>query len=259
MMQGILFPLKMKHVTRKPTLALAAALCVGLAGAQVGCNVAGFAAAALPPPTIEASYQDLGGHSAAVIVWAAPEIQADYPALTRQIGQRLQTYLETARDDGNRTTRDALEGMSFPLPSSSYVRAFKNDPTLAYAPPEEIASLAGAERVVYVEITRFTTGGGAAAGLVRGLAEVNLTIYEVAEPVVADDETSLASNRGTAEPAATEGYREAAIIFAYPPDGPSEGSARLAPADAYRGLALEVTDGVAERLVEHRGPDRLSS
>ena len=188
MMQGILFPLKMKHVTPRPTLALAAALCMGLAGAQVGCNVAGFAAAALPPPTIEASYQDLGGHSAAVIVWAAPEIQADYPALTRQIGQRLQTYLETARDDGNRTTRDALEGMSFPLPSSSYVRAFKNDPTLAYAPPEEIASLAGAERVVYVEITRFTTGGGAAAGLVVDephtlLAQALAECVEVADAV----------------------------------------------------------------------------
>ncbi len=216
-----------------------------------GCNVAGFAAQALPPPTVEAAYQDLAGQSVAIVLWASPEIDVDYPALTRQIGRRLEDYLKGARDSGNRTTRESLAGMTFPLPSDSFVKAFRNDPSLASATPKEIASLAGADRVVYIELNSFTTGGGAAAGLVRGLAQANLAVYEVADPITTEAEASLAAKRGQSG-SVVEGYREDGITFVYPPKGPAEGSNRLTPEAAYSGLTLAIADGIAQRLVEHR-------
>lgn len=225
-------------------------LCVSLfalAGAA-GCNIAGAVASKLPPPTVKPAYEGLANESTAVIVWAAPEVAVDYPGLAVQIGKRIEQNLKSARDAGGRGAQETLENLSFPYPTESFVRYFKEDPTLSMMPSRDIAALAGTSRVIYVEIDRFTTRGGAAQGLVRGVANVNLTVYEIDDPITATDEGSLASR----PPApAREAYREAAIRVAFPEDGPEEGSNTLSPQRAYAGLIMGIADAVSKRFVPH--------
>jgi hypothetical protein len=219
-----------------------------------GCNVIGYGATLLPPPTIQPAYDGLNGKTAAVIVWAPTDIDISYPALTTQIGQRLQKRIVDARDNGNRTMRKTLEGLTFTYPTESYVRAFKEDPSLSYLSGEELAGLAGVERVIYVQIGSFTERGGAAPGLVKGVADVGLMVYEVEDPVKTVEEASLAAAKGGAEPG-TEVYREQGIRVVFPEKGPAEGSSRLTPDQAYAGLIVLTVEALSERFLEHTEDD----
>ncbi len=241
---------------RRPTFfGTVAALAVStLLVLPTGCNILGFAASALPPPIIEAAYKDLGGHSVAVVIWAEPEVDISHPSLTRQVGKLVEDRLVAARDKGNRTTKASLEEMTIPLPADSYIRAFKDDPTLIAMTGEEFSGLAGAERVIYVQITQFTTRGGAAAGLVRGAAELGIVVYEVEDPITTMEGASLAAAEGGADPG-VEAYREQAIEFNFPKDGLEEGSQRLRPDTAYAGLVDALAQGIVDRFVERRGEE----
>lgn len=244
-------PVSYRHQHRHLSL-----LCVSLlflAGAA-GCNVAGVVASKLPPPTVKPAYEGLANESTAIIVWAAPEVEVDHPGLTVQIGKRIENNLKAARDSGGRGAQKTLENLSFPYPTESYARYLKEDPTLSIMPARELAALAGARRVIYVEIDRFTTRGGAAQGLVRGVAEVNLAVYEIDDPITATDDVSLANRTPTGpttSPAAREAYREAAIRVTFPERGPEEGSNTLSPQRAYAGLVAGIADTIAKRFVPH--------
>ncbi|MEL7239203.1 MAG: hypothetical protein AAGK78_10095, partial [Planctomycetota bacterium] len=149
---------------------LAGAICSG------GCNVLGFMASRLPAPTVPAAYDGLGGKTAGVVVWAPVEVQADFPDVTLNLSQAVQKRLEVGRDEGDRGAPKQLEGLTFPYPAASYVRQFKNDPSLAREPIEMLAPDIGVERLVYVELDSFTNRGGVAAGLVRGKAVVGIQV-----------------------------------------------------------------------------------
>lgn len=219
-----------------------------------GCNILGFAASTLPPPIVEPAYEDLGGHTLGVIVWATPEIDVSHPALTRQIGKLVEDRLVAARDGNKRTTRQSLEGMTIAYPARSYIRAFRDDPTLSTLTGEDLAALAGAERVIYVQITQFTTRGGAAAGLVRGVAEVGIVVYEVEDPLTTSEEASIAAADG-GPPPGVEVFREQAIAFSFPEDGLEEGSQRLRPDTAYAGLVDVMAEGIVNRFIERPGEE----
>lgn len=231
----------------RPILVVSALL---LAAVCAGCNVLGVAASAMPPPTVDAAYKGLANESVAVVVWAPQEIDLDFPALSQQVGMRLQSNLESARDAGGKRAKIRLEGATFPYPASSFVAYFKEDPTLAMMPTADFAPLTGARRVIYVEISEFTTHGGAASGLVRGAAEINLAVYEVENPVTLSAGQSPADSASASR--GVEVYRDAAIQIAYPPDGPEEGSTQLDARQAYAGLIVEIADTIAKRFVPHQ-------
>ena len=214
-----------------------------------GCQAVSLAASKLPPKIVEPAYADLAGRSVAVVVWADPTVDLDYPALTRQIGQRVEKNLKSARDDGGSGARKALEEATFPYPAESYVGYFKKNPTLSAIPADELAPAFGAERVVYVEIDRFTVRGGTAPGLVRGAAELSLAVYEVDAPTVAVAAEASPEQRLPADARARRALDEGAIAVFYPDNGPIEGSNTLAPEEAYGGLVNAIAAEVARRFI----------
>ena len=239
-------------VPRPRHLVHAAAL-VAIALAGAGCNVLGVAAAALPPPTVEAAYGGLAQRETAVIVWASPEVDVDNPGLTVQVGKRIESNLKTASTSGGRGAKKVLEGVSFPYPTESYARYLRQDPTLGTLPPSDLAARASTERVIYVELYNFTTRGGSAQSLVRGVADANLVVFEIDNPVRAAADTPSLSGR---EPASVrEVYREAAIRVTFPEKGPEDGSNTLSPQRAYSGLIMGVADAVSKRFVPHAAPE----
>ena len=216
-----------------------------------GCQGVAALASKLPQTTVEPAYEDLAGRSVAVVVWAEPAVELDFPALAQQVGQGVESNLKLARDSGGTRARRALEDVTFPYPSEAFVGYFKEDPTLAGVPTAELAPLLGAERVVYVEIDGFTVHGGAAQGLVRGVAELSLTVYEVDDPVTTEAQASLAQRLDGGPSAARRGYEEGLITVTYPEAGPEEGSSRIPPAAAYQGLVREIGRAVGRRFVPH--------
>ena len=243
----------MLHATARRALFSAAA--AGLTLSTIGCNVVGWTASALPPPVVRPAYDGLVGETAAVVVWADDAVDINHPSLTVQVGQRVQRNLTQARDDGGNAAKRSLEGTSFPYPPESYVAYFKEDPTLAMTPIETLAPRFGARRVIYVEIGKFTTRGGAAAGLVRGVAEVNLVVYEVEEPVTRDNPEGSVAQTFDAGSNAREVYRESGLEIVFPENVPDEGSNRITPDYAYRGLVALMADTVSKRFVPHHAEE----
>ena len=222
-------------------LILAAALLCG------GCNLLGVIAAKSPPPVVPAAYDGLAGQRVAVWVWVEPGAEIDYPALSLQLATRLQQNLEAARDKGPGRARRNLKETTFPIRPESIERHQNNNPMLGSMPITQIAPRLDVDRVIYVEITRFTTQGGAAAGLYRGVATMNISVVE-APPAPATP--------GTTRPAeGTIAFQDQNIQVAFPRRGPAEGSSTLRAGDAYQGLVLEIADAAARRFVAHQAEE----
>lgn len=214
----------------------AATLCLCLAG----CQVLGLVASKAPARTVPAAYDGLAGKRVAVWVWVDPGISLDYPRLSLDIATRLQKNLEAARDTGSRRQKRELADSTFPIEPASVDKYQKRDPTLNMMPIAQIAPRLDVERLIYVEVMKFTTQGGAAAGLYRGVAEATISVIEI-------DPNTKKTNVAFAE----QGVR-----FLFPPGAREEGSSTLTERVVYQGLALRVADETTLRFVSHPEDDR---
>ena len=211
----------------------AIALALSLLAAGSGCQLLGIAASKLPPPTIPAAYDNLAGQRTAVWVWVDPAVDLDYPRLSLDVATGLQRNLETARDTGG--AKEELAGVSFPIQPASIVMYQKRDPMLNMAPITQVAPQLDVERLIYIEITSFTTQGGAAAGLLRGVAGLNISAIEI----------------DLVEKTAHEAYQEQGIELIFPPGEREEGSSSLTERIVYQGLVRRIGDQAALRFVPH--------
>src|SRR5690606_2646646 len=115
--------------------------------------------------------------------------------------------LEKARDDGSGRQRKELKGLTFAIVPESIVKYQKRDPTLNLMPITSIAPKLDVDRLIYVEVMDFTTQGGAAPGLFRGEAEVNISVVEV----------------DAGRENAAVAFQEQGLKLIFPDFGPSEG------------------------------------
>lgn len=219
---------------------LLACLVLISAGATSGCALLGLAASRAPPRTVPPAYDRLAGNSTAVWVWVDAAVDLDYPRLSLDVATRIQKNLEDARDRGNNRQKKELEGMSFPIEPASIVKYQKRDTTLNMAPILQVAPKLDVQRLVYVEVPRFTTQGGAAPGLLRGVSEISISVVEI------DRQTKQARM----------GYQEQGLRLAFPPDGPAQGSSTLDERSVYQGLALRIADEASMRFVSHPEQER---
>ena len=217
---------------------------LGAAAGAGGCQVLGVAASKLPPPTVPAAYDALAGHPVAVWVWVDPAAALDYPYLSRELAAAVQKRLEIARDDGDKGERRVTEGVTFPYPPESFARYQKENPTLGALPATELAKRIGTDRLIYIEIGRFTTRGGAVSGLNRGVAELSVQVVEVA------DATPTPATR-PAEKTARVAFTEAGIKVSYPTKGAPEGTNRIGVEKIYQGTLFEMAKAVGDRLLPH--------
>jgi hypothetical protein len=212
----------------------------GIALLACGCQLLGIAASKAPARTVPPAYEGLAGKTTAVWIWVDPAVDLDYPRLSLEVATRMQRNLETARDRGNRRQKRELEGVSFPIAPASVVKYQKRDPGLNMMPITQIAPRLEVERLIYVEVQDFTTQGGAAAGLLRGVATANISVIEV------DPRTK----------AARPGFEEQGVRIVFPPGSNEAGSSTLTGQAVYQGLVMRLADEASLRFISHPEPDR---
>src|SRR4051794_12010822 len=129
-----------------------------------GCNVIGVAANALPPPKVGAKYKGLAGQKVGVMVWADRATAINWPDLALALGGAVQAKMEAAQHEKLEEVKDVIS----PSPPASYLRFEREHPEIAAEDVTTFAPRLGVTRLIYVEITDFTTRAAASQELFRG-------------------------------------------------------------------------------------------
>jgi len=191
-----------------------------------GCNVLGFAAAALPPPTVRPRYTGLTGQSVGVLVWTDRGIRIDWPTLPLDAGNGIQSKLR-------HTSAHELDKTTFPVEPASILRYQQDHPDLDAEGVLALAPQLGVTRLLYVEVDDFSTRAAASLDLYRGTLTGTLKVIEIKD--------------GTAKVA----YEEPNIRVIYPPKSPEEGVPRGNDYQFYLGTLDVFTTQIVHRLVSH--------
>ncbi|HYE21267.1 MAG TPA: hypothetical protein VEA69_22665 [Tepidisphaeraceae bacterium] len=212
---------------KAPATALIALLSFGL----FGCAVLGVVAAKLPQAPVKARYAGLAGQQVAVVVWVDRATGFEYNTLrselTREIARKLRAATATAEDLKGTYVIDAARVLKWQRDHPEYEGRSVNE----VAPL--IATATGATRVVYVELSKFTTRDAHSDALLKGRAEVIVKVAEV-----------------TGGAKAREGYNEVGVEALFPEKAP-EGvpiSQSINIEYVYGGLVNELTKQVAVRF-----------
>jgi hypothetical protein len=157
---------------------LAGALLLPMAS---GCSALGYAAAVIPGPPMKARYPGLAGQKVAIVVWADRAATYDYPTLHRDVASTVQNNLKSklAADKGK---TEELQGTTFVDPLQVY-RWQRNHPEFENRSLNElapaIAAHTGATRIVYIELSPFSTRDPRTDVLLKGNAGVSIKVAEV--------------------------------------------------------------------------------
>ncbi|HSI34156.1 MAG: hypothetical protein ACAI43_03205 [Phycisphaerae bacterium] len=208
----------------------AAGLIALLALALWGCAALGVIAAKLPQPPVKARYGGLAGQQVAVVVWVDRATGFEYNTLrselTREIARKLKAASPSAED---------LKG-TYVIEPTRVLKWQRDHPEYEGRSVNEIAPLiaasTGATRVVYVELSKFTTRDVHSDALLKGRAEVIVKVAEVTGKQ------------------AREGYSEVGVEALFPEKAP-EGvpiSQSINIEYVYGGLVNELTKQVAVRF-----------
>jgi hypothetical protein len=148
-----------------------------IALAAAGCQVAGFAAAAIhrnTPKKVPAAYAGLDGKSFAVVVNVERAVQAEYPSLAARLTTGISEDLKTSTKASAYTPPDLLLARLY------------EDPRWTVKPPADIARDLGVDRLVYVEVYEFRLNDPGNRYLWAGVAGGRVSVIEADSPL-ADD------------------------------------------------------------------------
>ncbi len=191
-----------------------------------GCAIFGLVAHAVPK-YIPARYAGLKGRSVAVMVWTEPGLRIDWGTklqidLASAIQKKLQTQTQKKTDE--------LEGTTYPVNPLSIIRYQRDHPEVEATPITQVAPKFGVSRLVYVELTQFTTQSSDAVALYRGSATANLRVIEITDGQ------------------ATIGYSEDNIQVAFPPKSPPEGPPNGSAQAMYAGTLDQLSTEIARKF-----------
>ncbi len=197
-----------------------------------GCNILGFAAQALPPPTIAPAYKGLEGQTCAVMVWADPGIRIDFASIQIDVAAALQKKLTSA----DPKEKKFITG-NWPLRPESIVRYQQNNPQLENFPITDVAVKLGVGRVIYVEVHELATRSEDSSQLYKGNIAGAVKVIEVK-----DGKGKIA-------------YEESDITGTFPTKGPPEGTTNSNDYQIYIGTLDQFTTALANRFREHEQPE----
>lgn len=164
---------------------------LGLLGAALaGCQL--FMAPFLlwgkePTRKVAAEYPYLAGKKVCVLVWAEPYTLFEYPHAQFDVAEHVRVAMERA-----------VQGVSF-VPNRQIVEFQRRNADWEAEHPARLGARFGAERVLEIQLTRYSTREPSSPHLCRGHIAANAKVYDTAAP--------------DAEPTYTT-----AIETAYPPD-----------------------------------------
>jgi len=172
----------------------------------VGCNLfagVGAVTARAFPKHIEAAYKGLKGQTVAVMVWPERGVRIDNPYLQLDLAAGLQ---KTLQDIQATDKPDELKGTTFPFRADLVVKDQQDHPEIEAMPVTDIASRYNVSRLIYIEVTDFSTRSDASPELYRGSIVGNLKVIEI-DP------------KGKAK----EVFSKNDLRASYPKDSPKEG------------------------------------
>lgn len=152
---------------------MVAALAAGSMLTLGGCAFAQVVAQAVPK-SADAQYKGLAGQKVAVMVWTERAVRIDYPTL------RIDTANMMQEDLIAKTDQSELDKAQFPWEARSVARFLKDHPELEGKAITEFAQrLTGVTRLIYVEVTDFSTRSETAVQLFKGGMTGNVMVLEV--------------------------------------------------------------------------------
>lgn len=205
---------------RLPTLPLAALL--GLASLCAGCQA--LAAPFLmwgaePTRSVPAEYPYLAGKRVAAVVWVESETLFEFPNVQYELG-------EFVRDAITRNVKGVL------LTPTRKVRDYQmREVNWDRVHPAELGKVLGADRVLVIELTQYTTREPDSPHLYRGRIHASVKVYDSSAP-------------GSPPVYKTQ------IETAYPPDSPGQWGAN--DAAVRRGAMESFADELARRFYDHK-------
>jgi hypothetical protein len=186
---------------------------------------------------MKARYAGLAGQKVAVVVWADRAATYDYPSLRPDVASSIQNNLKAKLAEDKGKTEELLN-TTFADPVQVY-RWQKNHPEFENRSLNElapmIAAATGATRVVYVELSPFSTRDPRTDVLLKGNAGVSIKVAEVNGP------------------ATTIAYEEANAMLEFPKSAPEGVPATDQINDQwiYKGLVKTISDDVALRFFSY--------
>jgi len=195
-----------------------------------GCQLLGWAASALPAPTIAAKYTDLRGESVAVMVSVSPGVRIEWPQMQLDLANSIQARLEQAAH----SKVHELEGTTFPHTAPGIAAMQDDHPDWAYQTIDEVAPKLGATRVIYIEVESFQTRADTSVDLFRGSIAGRMKVVHV--------------NNGQASLM----HSEDDLRNLFPAKGPEEGSLNKTDYDMYRGTLKAFATSIGNLFVPHQ-------
>jgi hypothetical protein len=216
------------------------AVAVGLVslGFLPGCNLVGpigMLASRATPHYIEAEYKGLAGQTVGVMVWPDRGVRTDNPFLQLDVAAGVQKKLGEVQ---TAVKPDELKDTTFPLRADSLVRYQEDHPELAELSVEDMAARFNVSRMIYIEVTDFSTRSEASSELYRGTIIGNVKVIEI-------------SNDGKAKVA----YEEDDIRAIYPKDSPKEGLPDGNDTKIYQGTLDLFTTAMTFRFFKHEADE----
>ena len=155
------------------TAALLACLLVPLLWAASGCKL--LAAPALmwgsePTKEIPAEYPYLPGKKVCIAVWADSETLIEYPWVQLDVSEHVSAAMETA-----------VRGISF-VPNRKVVELQRRESDWDRRDPALLGARFGADRVLMIELTQYTTREPESPHLYRGRISANVKVYDTQYP-----------------------------------------------------------------------------
>jgi hypothetical protein len=194
------------------------------------CSVLGVIANAAPKYK-KAVYSGLAGQSVGVMVWADRALRVDWATIQIDLAMNVQDQLQKSK-------AEELKGTTFPVLPGSIERYQRDHPGIEATPITDTAPKLGVKRLIYIEISSFSTRSEASLQMFRGSATMSLQVIEI------DGNTAKVA------------YQESDIRAFFPEKGPPEGLLNSTDVTMYRGTITTMAKQVAERLTTHE-LDRL--
>lgn len=145
--------------------------------AQIGA-VFGIVAQAVPR-YVEPAYKGLAGQQVIVMVWADQKVRLDYPDLQEDVAAALQNKLIEVQAAEK---PDGMKDATFPVSTATVIQYQQDHPETEFQPVTDVASQFQGTRLVYVEVTDFSTRSDASLELYQGKLSATLRVVEMTEP-----------------------------------------------------------------------------
>jgi hypothetical protein len=150
-----------------------AAACGLLLATGTGCKLMAYGATmwGTPPTrTIPAEWPHLAGKKVCVVVWAEMDTLFEYPFVQLEVARHIEDAMAPV-----------IERIRF-VPSQEVVDYQQRDAEWDRKPSAEIGAHFGADRVIFVELTQYTTREPDSPHLYRGRISGNVKVYDPTYP-----------------------------------------------------------------------------